>query len=64
MKRTKSARPDEVEWRDFCSFHAVTASVIYYSSHVRENVIYLFHALKIQMVYCKDLEGMKKEKQV
>ena len=28
------------------------------------NLIYLFHALKTQMVYCKDLRGMKKENQV
>ena len=40
-----------VEWRDCCSLHAVTASVIYYSTHTRKNVIYLFDSMKIQMVY-------------
>ena len=27
----------------FCSLHAVTSSVIYYSTHTRENVIYLLN---------------------
>ena len=35
----------------FCSLHAVTSSVIYYSTHTWENVIYLFYTIKIQMVY-------------
>ena len=42
---------DEVEWRDRCSLHAVTSSVIYYSTHTEKNAIYLFHTIKIQMVY-------------
>ena len=50
LKYTKSTRRDEVEWRDCCSLHAVTSSVIYYSTHTRKNVIYLFYTIKIQMV--------------
>ena len=38
-------------WPDCCSLYAVMSSVIYYSIHVRENVIYLFYTLKIKMVY-------------
>ena len=30
------------EWRDCCSLHAVTSSVIYYSTHTWKNVIDLF----------------------
>ena len=29
VKNTKSTTRDEVEWRDCCSLHAVTSSVIY-----------------------------------
>ena len=36
---------------DCCSLHAVTSYLIYYSTHTRENVIYLFYTIKIQMVY-------------
>ena len=39
-------------------------SVIYYSTHKRENVIYMLYPIKIQMVYWRILEDMKKEKQV
>ena len=42
---------EKVEWRDCCSLHAVTSSVIYYSTHTQKNVIYLFYPIKIQMVY-------------
>ena len=52
VKNKKSTTQDEVEWRDCCSLHAVTSSVIYYSTHTRKNVIYLFYTIKIQMVYC------------
>ena len=47
---------DDVEWRDCCSLHAVTSSVIYYSTHTRENVIYLLETLKIQWF----IEGLLK----
>ena len=42
---------DEVEWRDRCVLHAVnvTSSVIYYSTHTWNNVIYLFSIIKIQI---------------
>ena len=40
---------------------AVTSSVIYYSTHARENVIYLFYAIKIQMVYWRILGAWKKK---
>ena len=51
-KEQKSTTRDEVEWRDCCSLHAVTSSVIYYSTvHTRKNVIYLFYTIKIRMVY-------------
>ena len=43
-KEPKSTTRDEVEWRDCCSLHAV----IYYSTHTRTNVIYLFYTIKIQ----------------
>ena len=33
------------------SLHAVTSSVIYYSTHPSKNVIYLFYTIKIQMIY-------------
>ena len=41
IKEQKSTTRGEVEWRDCCSLHNVTSSVIYYSTHTRENVIYL-----------------------
>ena len=48
---------DEVEWRDCCSLHAVTSSVIYYSTHVtQENVI---EGLSNGLL--KGFWGMKKE---
>ena len=62
-KEQKSTTRDEVEWRDCCSLHAVTSSVIFYSTHTRENVIYLFYTIKIQSLL-KDFGGMKKETQV
>ena len=33
------------------TLHAVTSSVIYYSTHTQKKVIYLFYTIKIQMVY-------------
>ena len=33
------------EWRDCCSEQAVTSSVIYYSTHIWKNVIYLFYTM-------------------
>ena len=36
VKKKKRTR-DEVEWRDCCSLHAVTSSVIYYSTHTRKS---------------------------
>ena len=59
--KNKSTRRDEVEWRDCCSLHAVTSSVIYYSTHTWKNVIYLFYTIKIQMVYSR-IFGAKKKK--
>ena len=50
-KEQKSTTRDKVEWRDCCSLHAETSSVIYYSTHTLKNVIYLFYTIKIQMVY-------------
>ena len=50
-KNKNGTTRDEVEWRDCCSLHAVTSSVIYYSTHARKNVIYLFYTIKIQMVF-------------
>ena len=32
-----------------CFLHAVTSSVIYYSTHARKNVIYSFYTIKIQI---------------
>ena len=60
-KEQKCTTRDEVEWCDCCSLHAVTSSVIYYSTHTRKNVIYLFYTIKIQMVYWKIL-GHEKRK--
>ena len=37
-KEQKGTTRDEVEWRDCCSLHSGTSSVIYYSTHTRENV--------------------------
>ena len=51
----------EVEWRDCCSLHAVTSSVINYSTHTRKNVSYLFYTIKIQMVYWRILGTWKKK---
>ena len=51
---------DEVEWRD-CSLHAVTSSVVYYSTHTRKGITYLFSTIKIQMVYWRIL-GHEKSK--
>ena len=50
----------EVEWRH-CSLHAVTSSVIYYSTHIRKNVIYLFYTIQIQMVYWRIFGTWKKK---
>ena len=50
-----------VEWRDCCSLHAVISSVIYYSTHTQENVIYLFYTIKIQMVYWRILGHGKRK---
>ena len=50
-KNKKSMTRDEVEWRDCCFLHAVsvTSSVVYYSTHTWNNVIYLFSIIKIQI---------------
>ena len=62
-KEQKSTTQDQLEWCD-CSLHAVTSSVIYYSTHTWKNVIYLFYTIKIQMVYWRSWGQLKKEKQV
>ena len=41
-KEQKSTTRDEVEWRDCCSLHVVTSSVIYYSTHARTEKCNLF----------------------
>ena len=64
VKEQKSTTRDEVEWRDCCSLHAVTSSVIYYSAHTRKNVIYLFYTIKIQRFIEGFLGAWKKKKQV
>ena len=49
---------------DCCSLHAVTSSVIYYSTRARENVLKwknMFHTKQIYMVYWRIL-GVWKEK--
>ena len=38
----------------------VVLYTIYYSTHTRTNLMYLFYTIKIQMIFW----GMKKEKQV
>ena len=43
-------------WRVCCSLHAVTSSVIYYSTRIRKNVIYLFYTIEIQMFYWRSWE--------
>ena len=60
FKEQKSTRRDEVEWRDCCSLHDVTSSVIYYSTHAWKNVIYLFYTLKFKWII-EGFGGMKKE---
>ena len=51
------------------SLHAVTSSVIYYSTHPRKNLIYLFYTkkklfyIKIQMVYWRIFGAWKKKNQ-
>ena len=45
---------------DCCSLHAVTSYLIYYSTHTRKNVIYLFYTIKIQMVYWRILGHEKR----
>ena len=62
-KEQKSTTRDEVEWRDCCSLHVVTSSVIYYSTHARENVIYLFLYNKYKW-FIEGFWGHEKEKQV
>ena len=61
VKKSRRTR-EEVEWRDCCSLHAVTSSVIYYSTHTRKNVIYFFYTIKIQMVYWRIFGAWKKTK--
>ena len=53
---------DEVEWRDCCSSHAVTSSVIYYSTHTRKkcNLFVLYN--KNSKVYLKIFGARKKKK--
>ena len=38
-----SSQRTSLKCRIFCSLHAVTSSVIYYSTHARKNVIYLLN---------------------
>ena len=40
----------------FSSLHCVTSSLVYYSTHTRKNVIYLFYTIKIQR-FIKDFGG-------
>ena len=65
-KEQKSTTRDEVEWCDCCSLHVVASSVIYYSTHTRINVIYLFYTIfikQIQIVYQRIfLGGARKKK--
>ena len=61
-KEQKSTTWDEVQWRDCCSLHAVTSSVLYYSTHAWNNVTYLFYTIKIQMVYYIEGFGAWKKK--
>ena len=39
----KSTTRDEVEWRDCCSLHAVTSSVIYYTHTEKCNLFVLYN---------------------
>ena len=63
-KNKKSMTRDEVEWRDCCFLHAVsvTSSVVYYSTHTWNNVIYLFSIIKIQMVNIEGFLGHENRK--
>ena len=47
--------------RNCCSLPAVTSSVIYYSTHTRVNVIYLFYSINIQMAYWSIFGAWKKK---
>ena len=59
-KEQKSTTRDEVQWRDCCSLHAVTSSVIYYSTHTEKcNLFVLYN--KNSNGLLKDFWGMKKE---
>ena len=66
VQTTKSATRDKVEWRDCCSLHTMTYSVMYYSTHTRRNVIYNKNSKynKNSNGFLNNLGGMKKEKQV
>ena len=58
-KEQKSMTWDKIEWHNHCSLHAVTSSVIYYSTHAQKNVIYLFYTIK--MVYRRILRAWKRK---
>ena len=61
----KSTTRDEVEFRDCCSLHAVTSSVIYYTTLARNefNIFVLYNKNSNGFKTLKNLGGMKKEEQ-
>ena len=44
-----------VRWLSFCSFHAMTSSVVYDSTHVRQNEIYLFNTCMVVLCITSQL---------
>ena len=65
VKNKKSTTRDEVEWHDCCSLHAVTSSVIYYSTHARKKCnLFVLYNKNSNGLFGKFKWGMKKEKQV
>ena len=56
-KEQKSTTRDEVEWRDCCSLHAVTSSVIYDSTHTRKKCYLFVLCNKSSNGLLKDLRG-------
>ena len=54
--RTKSHALDCVSCVLFCSLHAMTSCVIYYSTEARKNEIYLLNKMPLQCVVC-DTDG-------
>ena len=61
QRAKKEKTRDEVEWRDCCSLHAVTSSMIYYITHAWKKVIICLYN-KNSDGFLKDFWGMKKEK--